>query len=466
MTMHNIASAQAIDTMPKGKARLNDGGGLFVRQKADGSKQFSLDYKFRGKSRSIVLGYYPDIDLVRARQMAADVRAQVENDIDPVTARRSSRANPGVVEDAFNNMPLLKDLTKEWLQNQSRVWSPEFRRTEFVRLNSHVLKFIGKMRVADIEPKHVASVLRRLLKEGKIPTAIRTRRLISRVMDYAVCNGIIKINPCDSLRSLIPKAPEKNRAAVTRPADLKSVLLRIEDFRGTFVVKCAIKLTILTLLRSIELRGATWDEFDLDKKVWRVPSERMKRDQEKKLNSVPHVVPLSDQAVQILKQLWSVTGPSGYVFRGQGRKSPYICGDAINKALRSVGIDTKKVQCAHGFRATARTMLVEQLNIPESWVEMQLDHEVSDANGHSYNRTKLIHQRIKMMQLWADYLDEIRAYPGDPPDWPSLEGSSCGRIEVIAGGMLASPIAHTARFSSPPCLEGTSSGLHWSQIPC
>jgi integrase len=199
----------------------------------------------------------------------------------------------------------------------------------------------------------------------------------------------------------------KHFPAITDPDRLGQLLRAIDAYKGTHVVRAALALLPMVLLRPGELRKARWEEFDLDKAVWTVPAERMKREKAGKLFGKPHVVPLATQAVAVLRDLHALTGSSPYVFRGERHHDRPMSDAAVNAALRAMGFSAEEVT-GHGFRATARTMLAERLGVLEPVIEAQLAHSVKDSLGRAYNRTEFQSERTRMMQVWSDYLDQLR----------------------------------------------------------
>lgn len=411
MSIHLIASARTIDTLKPHVRRLNDGCGLHIRQTANKQnkkkKYWYQDYTFQGKRTSIALGSYPEVGLKEARQRSLDIRTQVGQGIDPAAARRESRQ----AHDDPNHPRSVRSIATQWFASQSVGWSADYAKTTDCRLNAHVHPALGHRLIDTVETKEITQLIATICASGTVDTAGRVLSICRRVFDYALSVGHITANPCALVKEVIPEVPTKHRAALTTPFELADLLQRLRSFRGTFVVQCALELTMSTFLRSAELRGAQWSEINLDQQLWVVPAKRMKGKKERKLNGAAHYVPLSRQAVATLRKLKAITGHTGYVFAGQGRKNPVISGNTINNALRSTGISTCEEQSAHGFRATARTMAVEQLHFDDRLVDLQLDHVVKDSNGRAYNRTRMLKQRAVMMQRWADYLDWLRELP-------------------------------------------------------
>ncbi len=404
MAIHKIASTRTIDVLKPHVRRLNDGLGLHIRQSSTRRKTWYQDYVFRGKRSSISLGHYPELGLSEAREKSVEVRRLVAQGINPAVARKEAKQ----FSVDLTHPQAFKTIAQQWFTIQAKEWSPGHAEKTAVRLAAHVYPAIGSRVIGTVKTKEVTALVEALCETGTIDAAKRVLSICRRVCDFAVAKGLAASNPCYLVKEVIPNKATVHHAAVTTPLDLQKLLHRISGLRATFVVKCAVKLFLLTFLRSAELRLAKWKEVDLDGKVWVIPATRMKSDPERKANDGPHTVPLSSQAVAVLRELKKVTGHLQYVFPGQGFKNPTISGNTINCALRRSGISTSEEQSAHGFRATARTMVVEQLKFEADWAELQLDHVVKDANGEAYNRTQMLPERALMMQKWADYLDWLQ----------------------------------------------------------
>ena len=257
----------------------------------------------------------------------------------------------------------------------------------------------GPKPIAEISAADVLGVLRRVDERGARYTAHRVRSEISRAFRYAIATGRAERDPCPDLKGAIPSPKAEHFAAITAPKDVAELLRAIDGFRGTFVVSCALRLAPLLFVRPGELRRAEWSGFDLDKAEWRYLVTKTKTE---------HLVPLASQAITILRELYDLTGHRRYVFPGRDPQKA-MSEAAINAALRRMGYDTRTEITGHGFRAMARTILHEELHIKPEVIEHQLAHQVPDALGAAYNRTRFLKERRAMMQEWADYLDRIKA---------------------------------------------------------
>lgn len=235
---------------------------------------------------------------------------------------------------------------------------------------------------------------------GALETAHRAHQYCGRIFRYGIATGKCERDPSTDLRGAVPPAKVKHRTAILEPTKLGELLRAIEGYQGYFITKCALQLSPLVFVRPGELRNAEWSEINLATAEWSIPPEKMKMRQ-------PHIVPLSLQAIQVLQELHPLTGQGKYLFPGCRTKSRPISDNTINAALRRLGYDANELT-AHGFRATARTILDETLDFRPDIIEHQLAHAVKDPNGRAYNRTSHLQIRREMMQKWADYLDELK----------------------------------------------------------
>ena len=415
MRRHLISSDRTIQAMKPGVKRLNDGAGLHLRQR-NGSKHWYQDFSFNGVRWSLSLGAYPEVGLAEARRRSHDMRTDVAHDINPVekrkaeaSAERERQAARRVLGRQDAPPGSFEHLARAWLDVRTYAWSEKHAASVVERLEKHVFPVIGWRPISSIQRSEFTKLLMGIDAAGTTSTAKRVDGLCRRVYDFAVATGDLEPNAYPEVKEALRTVITKHHAAITDPKQLKDFLQAVETYQGTFVVTCAIKLAMKTFLRSAEFRWARWSEIDFDLQLWMVPADRMKGTKEDKLNRDDHMVPLSRQSVDILKQLHQITGRETYVFAGQGWINPVISENTINAAIRYMGFSTNDDQTAHGFRATARTILVESLGWHKDIVELQLDHKVPDANGEAYNRTQLALSRCEMMQEWSDYLDQVQA---------------------------------------------------------
>ncbi len=374
--------------------KMFDERGLFLIVTPAGGKWWRLRYKFDGKEKLLSLGTYPDTSLKDARERREEARKLLANDIDPGENRKVQKA--ARVERAENSFEVI---AREWFAKYRDTWAPSHSEKIITRLQNDVFPWIGGKPVAEITAPVVLDVLRRIEKRGTLDTAHRAKGNISQVMRYAIATGKADRDPCPDLRGALPPAKESNFASITDPVKVAELLRAMDAFSGTFVVKSALLLSPLLFVRPGELRSAEWKGFDLDKAEWCYFVSKTKTE---------HVVPLSAQAVAVLKELHALTGHGRYVFPGRDPQKA-MSEAAVNAALRRMGYDTKTEITGHGFRAMARTILHEVLHQRPEVIEHQLAHAVPDALGTAYNRTLFLKERKAMMQLWADYLDKLKA---------------------------------------------------------
>ncbi len=414
--MLNILTDTLIrSTLANGKTqRLFDGGGLYLEVSPSGGKWWRVKYQLQGKEKRLSLGTYPVVTLKTARERMLALKRQVADGVDPSAERKALKASrDGALANSF------EPVAREWHAEQHKPTVSEGQAKRIMaRLESDVFPWLGKLPLAEITAPTILKTLRRVEERGAIETAHRELQTISQIFRYAVATGRAERDPTPDLRGALKPFVTTHMASITEPEKVGELLRAIDGYTGSFVVKCALQLAPLTFVRPGELRAALWSEFDLDSGMWRIPADRMKGTKVAKAKGQDHLVPLSSQAVAILKALQPLTGHRPAVFpstRGDGRVMSDM---TMGAALRRLGFASDEMT-AHGFRAMARTMLVERLNYDEAIVEAQLAHRVRDALGRAYNRTQFVDQRRAMMQAWGSYLDELKS--GKTTEAPPLK---------------------------------------------
>jgi integrase len=372
--------------------KMFDGGGLFLLVTATG-KYWRLKYRFAGRERSLSLGVYPDVGLADAREKRQEERQRLAQGIDPSAHRKAEKAtNTAIGADTF------EAIAREWIEQvHCHNVVPSHAGRNLRRLEQHAFPALGAEPIRHITPARLLTVLRGIEKTGHIETAHRVRTLCGQIFRYAIVTGRAERDVAADLRGALRTAEVKHHAALTDPVDLARLLRAIEGYAGQPATRAALHLAPILFVRPGELRTAKWNEFDLAAGEW---------DYHPSKGGTPMVTPLPTRAIEILGELHTLTGPDGYVFpsiRGKGRP---LSENTLNAALRTMGYEG--MMTAHGFRAVARTVLVERLDFPAEWVEMQLGHAVRDALGRAYNRATYLDQRRGMLQAWADYLDALR----------------------------------------------------------
>lgn len=398
------------------RSRLSDGDSLYLLLFVNGgSHGWRLDYTFNNIRKTISLGTYPKTSLKLAREKAAYARSLVAAGINPSEKRKTDKTKARLDRElelaAEAGIPLpgtFEDIAREWYTLKSKEWAPSYGEKVIRRLEADVFPWIGKKPIGGITPPEMLEVLRRIESRGVIETAHRAKESCGQVFRYAVAIGKAASDPSRDLKDALRKPETRHFAAVTTPDKLAEVLRAIDGYSGSHVVRTALKLAPMLMVRPGELRFAEWSEFNLNEGLWTIPSARMKRTKEEKEKGEPHFVYLPTQAVALLRDLKPLTGPDGYVFRGERDYARAMSENTINAALRRMGYDTQNEVTGHGFRATARTILEEELGWEPKFMEAQLAHSVPDALGEAYNRTKFLAMRKVMMQTWADYLDKLK----------------------------------------------------------
>ncbi len=383
---------------PKEKPyKISDERGLYLEVAPSGGKWWRLKYRIEGKEKRFSLGVYPDVSLALARERRDDARKLIANGIDPSSHRKATKEAR-----AESNANSFEVVAREWFDRWKTGKSDKHTDKVIRRLERDVFPWLGARPMADIRPPELLTVLRRI-EARAVETAHRAKQNCSQVCRYAVATGRAERDFTVDLKgALTPWKPE-HFPSITDPKQIGPLLRDMYGYRGSFEVKCALRMAPHVFLRPSELRLAEWREFDLDAARWEIPSERMKMKQ-------PHIVPLSRQVLEILRELHPLTCDGIFVFKGQRAGKPLSDG-TVNKALRTLGYSTKDDITAHGFRAMARTVLDEELGFRVDWIEHQLAHAVRDPNGRAYNRTAHLEGRRQMMQAWSDYLDRLRAPP-------------------------------------------------------
>ena len=392
-----LTDTAARSAKPQAKPyKLSDSGGMYLEVAPSGGKWWRLKYRIDGKEKRISLGVYPEVSLKEARDRRDEARKLLAKGIDPSAHKQATKAAT-----ASQRANTLEAVGREWYQVNESSWVPTYSVKILSRLERLVFPYLGSRPIAEITAPEMLEILRRIEATGAVESAHRTRNYCSQIFRYAIATGRAERNPAqDLLGTLTPTTP-KHLAAVTDPNKVGELLRAIDGYSGTLAVKCALRLAPLVFVRPGELRAAEWAEIDLEAGEWNIPGERMKMGQ-------PHLVPLSRQAVEILREIQPLTGNGRFVFPSARTKGRPMSDNAILAALRRMGIG-KDEMTGHGFRAMARTILDEVLGVRPDFIEHQLAHAVRDPNGRAYNRTAHRAERHVMMQKWADYLDGLKA---------------------------------------------------------
>lgn len=373
--------------------RLYDEKGLYLEVTPKGKTWWRFKYRFNDKEKRISLGVYPDVGLALARDRRDEARKLIANGIDPSEHRKVMKKVE--LERTSNSFEVV---AREWFVKHSQNWVENHANRIIQRLERDIFPWIGNLPVSDVTPPVLLSVIRRIEDRGALETAHRAMSNCGQIFRYAIATGRAERDSSQDLKGALPPVKVKHFAAQTDPKLFGALLRSFDEYEGSFIVRCALRLAPLVFVRPGELRHAKWSDIDFENAQWSFIVTK---------TDTPHIVPLATQSIEILKQLQPLTAGCSYVFPSARSNERPMSDNAILGALRRLGI-SKEEATGHGFRATARTLLDEVLNVRPDIIEHQLAHAVRDPNGRAYNRTAHLSERRKMMQDWADYLDVIK----------------------------------------------------------
>jgi integrase len=380
--------------------KLYDEKGLFLLVKANGSKYWRAKYTLGGKEKLLALGVYPEVTLKDARALRDSARSQLAKGIDPNQTKRTNKAD----QCGANSFATI---AREWYEKQLPTWAPATAKKRLSLLENDLLPWMGSRQADELSSKDLLEGLQRIEDRGAKDTAHNARQVLGQIFRYARVTSRATKDPVQDLKGALAPKIAKHRPAITEPQELGRLLVNIDKYSGSYIVRALLALCPMLFQRPGEMIAMRWQDLDLELGEWRyTPPKTIKKTTCP--DGVAHTVPLSKQAIGVLEQLHPLTGGGVYVFPSQRREGKHASEGTINKALQIMGYDTLKTHCAHGFRSTARTILDEVLGFRVEWIEHQLAHAVRDALGRAYNRTTHLPQRKEMMQKWADYLDLLR----------------------------------------------------------
>lgn len=374
--------------------KLFDGGGLFLLVTPTGGKLWRLKYRFGGSEKLLSFGTYPETSLAEARQKRNQASALIAKGIDPSQTKKAQKAAGNQETETF------EIIAREWYAKFSPSWATSHAKTTIRRLELFIFPWLGARSIKTITAPELLTALRRIEAKGALETAHRVKQVCGQVFRYAIATGRAERDPSGDLRGAMPPAAVKHMATITDPQDIAGLLRSIEDYRGSMVTRCALQLAPLVFVRPGELRQAEWSEFNFETAEWRIPADKMK-------SGVVHIVPLSRQALDILREIRPLTGQGRYVFPSPRTEKRPMSSNAVLSALRRMGY-AKHEMSGHGFRSMASTLLNEQ-----GWnrdaIERQLAHAECNSVRAAYNYAEFLPERKKMMQAWAAYLDDLKA---------------------------------------------------------
>lgn len=392
----------AICPPDKKRARLTDAQGLYLEVSPAGSKRWFWKTYADGKEGRLALGSYPAMGLGEARKARDAAKLLRAQGVNPVEAKKLDKLKAGCSAGAT-----FKAVAMEWHTKQVEKWSPGHAERTQRQLERDLLPWLGARPMADIQPMELLAVLQKIEERGALETADRALMLVRQVWEYWLPSADkAQRNITEGLKKRLTPYRGKNFAAIVEPLRFGELLRAMYAYKGGPVVRTALLIAPILFQRPGNLANMEWAEVDLEAGLWTIPSAKMKRLRKDKENGEPHVVPMPVQAVAMLRELEPLTGHGRYVFPGERSHDRPVSDNSVRSALYALGFG--KEQTWHGFRASARTMLVDQLDLDPLAIEANLAHAVKDANGRSYNRTQYLAKRFNQVQQWADYLDKLR----------------------------------------------------------
>jgi integrase len=371
--------------------RVADSGGLCLEVSPSGGKLWRYRFSFNGKAQLLALGKFPEVTLEQARKQRDEARALVRAGKHPNRERKAQKLRKIVEgEQTFERV------ARHWMELKGKNLNAKYHKQSLARMEQHIFPMIGALPITEITIPDVVRVVEKIGSHGIVETAHRMKQVMAQVFRYAAQRGLCQFNPAADMRDILPPQEEKHYPCI-HPRELPQLLQDMKAYQGERLTNAAMQLLALTFVRTGELIGAKWEEIDFDRQEWHIPKERMKMRR-------PHIVPLSRQALVILKSLHSFTGEKANIFHSQRGKLKHISNGAVLMALRRMGYQGKMT--GHGYRALASTILNEK-GYPPDVIERQLAHEDEDKIRSAYNRAEYLLERKKMMQDYADYLDAV-----------------------------------------------------------
>jgi integrase len=391
-----LTDAKLRTTKPGDKPyKLADSGGLFLLIKPSGSRLWRWKYRIAGKENLFAIGEYPSVSLAEARRQRDEARDLVRRGIHPSHDRQLTR-----LAQQTNSANTFEAVAREWIDKKREIWSPYYLKQVERAMRADVYPHVGVLPIHSVTAAHILEIVRRVEGRGAVTVALLVRQWCSAIFRYAVSTLRAESDPAAALRGAVSRAKVKHSKPLTRQ-EIGLFLAELEKFGGYRTTCIALGLALLTFVRTIELRAAEWPEIDFDRAEWRIPASRMKMGD-------PHIVPLSRQALALFRELNHLTGNQRWLFPNYRRPETCMTATTLNRALERMGFNGQEGIgfSAHGFRATASTILNES-GYRSELIERQLAHQERNAVRASYNQAEYLSDRREMMQFWADLVDEL-----------------------------------------------------------
>lgn len=372
------------------KKRYSDEKGLYLEVTPSGGRFWRLKYRFNGRESTLTIGSYPEVSLAQARRVRDEARIQLYNNIDPNAAKNQRL-------DQTDKNKLFKVLAMEWMQDRKDAITEGTYLRDLSVFEKDLFPALGDMPIDQIKGKDVLACAKKIEERGALEMAKRSIPLTGRIFRYAIRKGIIENDPTPHLQEALKPRKVKHMARLDI-SEFPPFLERMDRYHGSILVKTALQLMTLTFVRTAELINMEWNEIDFDNHLWRIPAYKMKM-------ALPHIVPLSRQAVELIESLRPITGNKQFVFYNHSKARP-LSNNALLSAIRTMGYMGKMT--GHGFRGLASTTLHEQGYMHDA-IEIQLAHTVGNSVSQAYNHAQHVDYRRKMMQEWADFIDGLRS---------------------------------------------------------
>ncbi len=403
-TTNKLSDPEIRHAKPKDKAyKLQDGGGLYCQVLTTGTKTWRYNYRIYGKHKTYTIGNYPDIGLSEARKKRDEAKALIQTGIDPSQQKQIQKK--AITENSF------QAIAESWLASQKGNWSSSHYKRASSYLKRDAFPIIGRNEISTIEAPQIIAVVKRVSDRGAVDAAKRVKGFIQQVFDYAVVHGKTSRNSAKdvNLQLILPKTIKRHYASIKDPIQLGELLRAIEGYHGSIVVRQALKLIPLVMVRPSELSNAEWQEIDIENKTWTIPAVRRKLPthiKQANRKEDAHTVPLSEQALEIITEIHQYTGRGKYVFPSARGNSRPMSNNALRTALRNMGYTNEDIT-PHGFRGVASTFL-NTLGYRSEVIEAQLSHKDRNEIREAYNHADYMEERRVMLQEWANYLDSLK----------------------------------------------------------
>ncbi|MEI7386340.1 tyrosine-type recombinase/integrase [Pectobacterium versatile] len=398
--------------------KLTDGNGMFLLVHTNGSKYWRLRYRSDCKEKTLALGVYPEVSLSEARQKRDEARKLIAAGVDPNEHKKAVKTQQQDDEQTF------EAVARAW-HTDNKKWSESHAERILKSLSDNIFPAIGSKHISDLKTRDLLTPIKNVERSGRLEVAKRLKQRVTAIMTYAVQNGLIDYNPAQDMAGAIMPGKVEHRPALALER-LPELLGRIDGYKGREFTKWVINLSLLIFIRSSELRFARWPEIDFERALWTIPPERepipgVKFSERGSKMHTPHLVPLSRQALEILKKIREVSGHCELVFIGDHSPRKPVSEGTVNKALQTMGYDTKTEVCGHGFRTMACSSLIESGLWSRDAVERQMSHQERNGVRAAYiHKAEHLDERKLMLQWWANFLDANRERAVSPFDFGKL----------------------------------------------